>query len=268
MADADAWPRAAEIVGACREPGLELDEPSFVDTPARGVEGGLRIVAVVDEATDDLEMALWLHRPTHDAERAEQGAALEQHARDDRVERPLRGRERVRVPGVGAEARRPVLQDDAGARRDDARAEAVVEALDQRHRRAAAVDRAQIRRAAAGQRGARVEWRRPGARAPDGRPDAPRRKVARQRAVMHGGARVVERELHRLDLRVQTRLETVVEREREQRRGALAVRRQLADLDTAVAVAAAARPTPSGARPGRPLRASIDDAIAAATWPS
>ena len=62
-------------------------------------------------------------------------------------------------------------------------------------------------------------------------------EVRRQRAVVDDGMRVDERELHRLDRRVLARLEAVVEREREQRGRALAVRRQLAHLDAAVRAA-------------------------------
>ena len=64
-----------------------------------------------------------------------------------------------------------------------------------------------------------------------------REEVVRQRAVVHERVRVGERELHRLDLEMRPRLEAVVERQREERRDALAVRRQLADLDPAVGAA-------------------------------
>ena len=73
---------------------------------------------------------------------------------------------------------------------------------------------------------------------------------------MHDGPRVLERELHRLDLRVQARVEAVVESEGEERCDALPVRRQLAHLDPPVVRTAAARPTRSGAPPGPPRRAS------------
>ena len=52
---------------------------------------------------------------------------------------------------------------------------------------------------------------------------------------MHVRVGVRKRELHRLDLEVRPSLETFVERQGEQRRNALAVRRQLAHLDAAVA---------------------------------
>ena len=56
----------------------------------------------------------------------------------------------------------------------------------------------------------------------------------RQRRIRDVRVDVGEGELHRLDLRVQRGLEPVVEPERDQRRRALAVRRQLAHLDTPV----------------------------------
>ena len=61
--------------------------------------------------------------------------------------------------------------------------------------------------------------------------------VGWQRAVMDERVGVGERELHRLDLEVRARLETVVQSQREQRRNPLAVRRQLAHLDAAIAPA-------------------------------
>ena len=82
------------------EPGeswLELNDTILLHPPPWCVERSLRIVAVVDDAADDLKMPLRLHRPAHHAERPEQSAVLEQHPGDDRVKRALGGAERVRV---------------------------------------------------------------------------------------------------------------------------------------------------------------------------
>src|SRR5687767_5212404 len=49
--------------------------------------------------------------------------------------------------------------------------------------------------------------------------------------------RVRKGELHRLELRVESRRQTVVEGKRDECGGTLAVRRQLADLDAAIVVA-------------------------------
>ena len=91
-----SWPRARSAGRRCREARLELDDAVLLDPPARGVERGLGIETVVDDPPDHLEVALRLHRAAHDAERPEQLTLLEQHARDDRVERSLRRRELVR----------------------------------------------------------------------------------------------------------------------------------------------------------------------------
>ena len=137
------------------------------------------------------------------------------------------------------EAGRAVLEGDARPGRDDAGAERPVDALDQRDRHPVAVDGAEVGRAAPRQdRGLRVE-RTVGAdeRATRERGASGVEQGVRPRRVRDVGVGVGERELHRLDLRVQPRLEAVVQRQREERRGALPVRRQLAHLDAAVVVA-------------------------------
>ena len=134
-----------KLVLVLPQPRLELDDTPAVDTPARTVERRLGIVGVIDEPRDHLEVTLRLHGTTHHAERSQQVAPLEQHAGDDRVERPLRRGEHVRVVRALDEARGAVLEREAGAGRDDAGAEALVDALNQRDRGAVTVDGAQVR---------------------------------------------------------------------------------------------------------------------------
>ena len=170
-------------------------------------------------------------------------------------------------PGTCAEAGGAVLEHDPRSRRDDAGAERAVDALDQRHRHAVAVDGAEVGRPAAGRLDAEIDRPlRPDERPARGEPLV-REEVGGQRAVVHERVRVGERELHRLDLGVQPRLEAVVEREREERRDALAVRRQLAHLDSRGRRGATARPTPSGGRARSSSESQVAAAIAAATSP-
>ena len=84
---------------------------------------------------------------------------------------------------------------------------------------------------------------------------------------MHERVGIGERELHRLDLEVRSSLETFVQRESEQRGNALAVRRQLADLDAAIAPPQRLDPL-GGMRVEVVLGEPVAAAIAAATSPS
>src|SRR5215472_2677985 len=59
----------------------------FLHAPARAVDRGLRILAVVDDAREDLHVALRLHGAAHQAEGGERLAVLGDEARDDGVER-------------------------------------------------------------------------------------------------------------------------------------------------------------------------------------
>ena len=147
-----------EVLLVLPEARLEVHLPAGTDAPARRVERRLRVVAVVDEPHDHLDVPLRLHRASHHAERAEKRTALEEHPRDDRVEGPAPGGEPVRVALVLDERRGAVLEDDARPRRDHARPERLVDALDERDRGAVRIDRAQVRRASPRQDGrSRVE---------------------------------------------------------------------------------------------------------------
>src|SRR4051794_1735080 len=107
-------PATGERALVAAQSGLELQEPVAavtVEAEARRIQRGLRVEALVEQARDELHVALWLHVAAHQAERAEQLTVAQQHARDDRVERPPAGREPVRVARLEGEAGAPVLQD-------------------------------------------------------------------------------------------------------------------------------------------------------------
>src|SRR5437763_17073126 len=97
---------------------------------------------------DELDVSLCLHRAAHDAEGPEQPTVLDEHARNERVEGAPPGAQLVRVPGLVDEAGAAVLEDDARVARDDAGAEALVEALDEGDRVPVLVDAAEVGRPA------------------------------------------------------------------------------------------------------------------------
>ena len=67
----------------------------------------------------------------HHAVREPRRAVLQDHGRDDRVERTLARADAVRVAGLNAEAGAAVLQGDAGLRADLADTEGPVERVDE-----------------------------------------------------------------------------------------------------------------------------------------
>ena len=128
----------------------------------------------------------------------------------------------LRVSRLGGEPGRPVLEHDPRPRRDDARSEGGVEALDQRDGHAVAVDGAEVRRAARLQRERDVERgigpdeRAPGSKAP-----------VREDSVGSGPSCTTARASAKASFIASTSectpgLEALVEREREQGRDALA----------------------------------------------
>ena len=157
----------------------------------------------------------------------------------------LPGASRLGCPGSSVKQCAAVLEHDSGAGRHDERAEADVEALDQRARVALLVHRTQVDRASA------LEW--PGRRraCPRGIDQlAPRGEVVvvevalGQWPVVDVPLRVGERQLHRLGLEVHA-IERAAARvvepredaQRLQRRHALAVGRNLAHVHAAVVLA-------------------------------
>ena len=233
-ADPRIVPPGPQLGQEVRQPRLELDDAVVLHPPARCVERRLGVVAVVHDAAHDLEVTLGLHRSAHHPERPEKLAVLEEHPGDDRVERPGRRRERVRVSRDLAEAGGAVLEHDPCPGCDDPRAEGAVDALDERHRHAVAVHGAEVGRPAARRLDTQVDRAIVSYERPAGSQPLVREQIRGQRPVVHERVSVGEGELHRLDLGMQPRLEAVVEREREEGGHALAVRRQLADLDPAI----------------------------------
>ena len=99
-------------------------------------------------------MALALHGSAHDAERHLRPAVgMHGKGRNDGVRGALARADLIGMTGLGGEAVAAVLQADARARHDHARAEAHVVGLDERDHHAAGIGRRQIDRAA-GPRGA------------------------------------------------------------------------------------------------------------------
>ena len=62
VADPRVVPLRRRSGSEVRQPRLELDDAVVLDPPAWGVERRLRVVAVVDDPADDLEVTLRLHR--------------------------------------------------------------------------------------------------------------------------------------------------------------------------------------------------------------
>ena len=87
---------------------------------AARLERLLDVEAVVGDVGDELRVRLRLVEAAHDAE-ADLHVALLHERRDDRVQRPLARRERVRVAVFEREQRAAVVQHEAGARRDERR---------------------------------------------------------------------------------------------------------------------------------------------------
>ena len=135
----------------------------------------------VDDVAHELEVGLRLHAAAHDPEGPRQAPVAQQQPRDDRVERAPARRDPVGVALLLGEARAAVVQRDPRVAHRHARAEALEDRLDPRHRVALAVHRAQVGRPAA----------RPHARVGCGpRPD-PRAAARRRRAASTGASPIV-----------------------------------------------------------------------------
>src|SRR5688572_20755532 len=132
--------------GAGRHVVLDAHVHSLHHAEARAVAGGLRALAVVGDAHQHLGVALRLHGAAHHAEAHHRLAVAGDEAGDDRLVRPLRRADAVRMAGLDDEGRAAVLQGDAVDHH--ARAEAHVVGLDHRHHHAARVGGGEIHRAA------------------------------------------------------------------------------------------------------------------------
>src|SRR5947207_9361652 len=133
-------------------------------------------------------MRLRLDEAAHDPERPEQAPVAEEHARNGGVVWAAARYDRSRDREGGA----AVLEDDAGSGRDDPGSEALVQALDEGHGHAVAVDRAEVDGAARGlgdrcRPRTRIQIR-------------PCDQLAQVRAVPNAPKRVLESEPHRPDL--------------------------------------------------------------------
>ena len=185
-------------------------------------------------------MALRLHVAAHHAKAHHRLAVFGEEAGNDRLERPLARRHAIGVVRVEREAIAAVLQRHAPLRDHDARAEAHVVALDEGDHHAGGIGGSEIDRAAA-HRVARLEILCLGAIDQFGAASqiggvehVLRRNIHCDRI---GGVAigVGETEFHRLDLqmlglravrRETGQIEVIENAERDQRRDALAVRRQ------------------------------------------
>src|SRR5258705_470319 len=147
------------VEGALREP--------------RRLERLLNVHAVIDDVGDELGVGLCLIPGAHDAE-ADTKVALLHEPRDDRVQRTLARCQHVRVVFVEREERAAILQREAGASRHQPAAEPLVDALNERHDVAVAIDCGKIDRVAAVARGDRIDRDRLGSHGRRVRPDQPR----------------------------------------------------------------------------------------------
>ena len=100
----------------------------------------LHVEPVIEQAHDQLQMALRLHQAAADAEQRVQRIAAQDHPGNDRVERPLARRKPVRMARIEREARAAVLHHEAESLGDMAAAEVREHAVDERNAVAFAVD--------------------------------------------------------------------------------------------------------------------------------
>ena len=219
-------------------------------------------------------MALRLHVAAHHAEAHLRLAVFREERRDDGVERPLARRHAVRAGRIEREAVAAVLHRDAPFRHDDARAEAHVVALDEAHHHPALVGGAEIDRAALGRMALREALRlvRIDQLRPRGEVALVEHLVGRQAhaAALVGDVLVGvgEAQLHGLDHQVlalgavdrhRGDVEVAQDAERDQRRDALPVRR---DLVQAVAPGSRCR----SARPTRGAKAARSASVIEPPW--
>ena len=112
--------------------GASLELNLFPARPlkARGIQTFLRIHAIVDGIDQNLQMTLRLHEAAHDAKGTDRLAVFAQKAGDDGVLSLFARSQAVIGLGVEREPTAAVLQGNSGARNDNARAKALVVALD------------------------------------------------------------------------------------------------------------------------------------------
>ena len=134
----DLEAEVGELAGAVPQRLLEA-ERATVDAEATAVERGLgipRAARALHQRAEELHVGLGLDEAAHEAEGADQLAVARQHSRNQRVV----GTRAADDFSVHVEACTPVVQDDAGVAGHDARAERLVEALQERYRHTVAVN--------------------------------------------------------------------------------------------------------------------------------
>ena len=230
------------------EAGFEVDRQSRRDAPARCVGGRLRILLVVGETDHHLHVPLRLHRAAHHAEAHGRQPVLRDEAGNDGVERALARPDLVVVVVDQFEIVAAVLQADAGAGHDHARAEALVVRLDVRDHHAVGIGRSQVDRAAATRPAVAGTLRalhvdQLGALGEIRAVEQARHLGAHRRRVGDVSVDIGEGELHRFDLHVQAvgrverqrgEVEVPQHAERHQRADALAVRADFMQGVTAI----------------------------------
>ena len=244
------------------------------DVPARRIRGRLGVLAVVEDPRHHLHVALMLHVAAHDAEAHGWRAVAQNEAGDDGVVGALVRPDGIGVVGIEHEAGAAVLQGNAGARHDDAGAEAHVVRLDQRHHDAVLIRSRQIDRVAARGQRHRRQSGRAAADARRGPLDrAGRQEFLRRGAhgawigeVVEGGA---DGDLHGLDLQMRPfraprrqsrQIEVRQDGQRDLRGEPLAVGRCFDHVHVPVGLA-------DGAHPVRLVGGEIVDAQGAASGP-
>ena len=145
-----SWPRATRAAITDGGQVVLHHHASAADVAdARRVDRLLQVQAAIDQVDQHLRVPLRLDVAAHHAVGHQQPAVLEHHRRNQRVERPLAGLEAVRVAWLEREAGAAIVQHDAGVAGDDAGAERVEDAVDERHGVAVLVDDREIGRVAA-----------------------------------------------------------------------------------------------------------------------
>src|SRR4051794_15116123 len=130
-----------------------FDQERTVLMAVTGVVGSLLGVhAVVEQAYEQLRVALGLHGGAHHPEDGPERPFACGKARNDGVQRALAGDYGVGMSGFEAEGVTTVVEADAGALGDDAAAEAPVEAVYERAAVAVGVHGAEVGRIPAGRR--------------------------------------------------------------------------------------------------------------------
>ncbi len=138
------------VQGLCQVVGegwLDMESVAANPLPARCVQRGLGVMVKVKAVHEHLHMCLGLHKATHHTERTHGLFLVRQEAGDDGVVGPLAPGEGVNVPLVQSEAIAAVLQRNARAGDDNARAKAHVVALDVAHHIPFAIGCRQVDRA-------------------------------------------------------------------------------------------------------------------------